>query len=308
MVLRRSRLRVGRLLTALTLTGAVVLGVTLAALADTTNLPLPDWKVPAFESNITNPVAPNIGSTAAGGVIYARNCAQCHGTGGLGDGAAGRALDPKPYNLTSASLRQLTDGELFAMLTDGKKPMPAFNATLDARARWNVINYIRTLEPAATAPAYAASSDLRQDVSAILEPYFAMGDALAAGKYDDARGHASDISDAVDDAGSADISALPADAQAKWKASVKALQAGAQALKDAKDLASLRAAFNSMSTAVVPAVQAFGHAEAHPLFAFSCPEAQGGAGGQWVQLKALPANPYGTACPNPGLALYAASK
>jgi mono/diheme cytochrome c family protein len=43
---------------------------------------------------------------------------------------------------------------MYWKITNGRKPMPAFETLTSADDRWNVINYIRTLEPppAASAP------------------------------------------------------------------------------------------------------------------------------------------------------------
>ncbi|RJP57860.1 MAG: cytochrome c, partial [Ignavibacteriales bacterium] len=40
---------------------------------------------------------------AKGKELYQQSCASCHGNNGLGDGAAGVALNPPPRNLTDLS-------------------------------------------------------------------------------------------------------------------------------------------------------------------------------------------------------------
>lgn len=42
---------------------------------------------------------------AKGKASYDMNCALCHGPGGLGDGEAGAALEPKPRNLVTGAYR-----------------------------------------------------------------------------------------------------------------------------------------------------------------------------------------------------------
>jgi mono/diheme cytochrome c family protein len=37
-----------------------------------------------------------------------------------------------------------TDGELFWMITEGHKPMPAFRGTMTEEQRWHLVDYVRT--------------------------------------------------------------------------------------------------------------------------------------------------------------------
>jgi mono/diheme cytochrome c family protein len=57
----------------------------------------------------------------AGGEIYARNCASCHGLTGHGDGPTATALAPRPADLTRSAL-SLAD--LMARI-DGRQALPA---------------------------------------------------------------------------------------------------------------------------------------------------------------------------------------
>jgi mono/diheme cytochrome c family protein len=50
-------------------------------------------------SKVTEPWVSSADMIAHGTKVYAQNCAMCHGDKGLGDGAAGAALNPKPRNL-----------------------------------------------------------------------------------------------------------------------------------------------------------------------------------------------------------------
>ncbi len=61
---------------------------------------------PAMAREVIPPIdpatvmTPNPALMAKGKAIYAQNCATCHGPEGLGDGAAGKGLNPKPRNFT----------------------------------------------------------------------------------------------------------------------------------------------------------------------------------------------------------------
>ena len=62
------------------------------------------------------------------------------------------AMDPMPaisvfipQNSPIRACEQESDGALFWKITHGKKPMPAYESRLSPTERWNVINYLRTL-------------------------------------------------------------------------------------------------------------------------------------------------------------------
>jgi copper transport protein len=98
-----------------------------------------------------NPVAADATSIAAGKTVYEKNCANCHGNTGIGDGKMGAELNPKPSNLTDAEWKHgNTDGEIFLVIKDGAKGtgMRSFNSKLTEHQIWDVVNYVRSLGPA----------------------------------------------------------------------------------------------------------------------------------------------------------------
>ena len=87
---------------------------------------------------------------AAAKVLYDSNCASCHGEGGLGDGAAGTALDPAPTNIARFAKKGMArDDYLLWTLSEGGAPvksaMPAFKNVLTRDEIWQVIAYLRQL-------------------------------------------------------------------------------------------------------------------------------------------------------------------
>ena len=98
-----------------------------------------------------NPVAADATSIAAGKTVYEKNCANCHGNTGVGDGKMGAELNPKPSNLTDADWKHGdSDGEIFLVIKDGSKGtgMKSFNSKLTEHQIWDVVNYVRSLGPA----------------------------------------------------------------------------------------------------------------------------------------------------------------
>lgn len=93
-----------------------------------------------------NPVAADAVSLERGRILYDRNCALCHGDGGLGDGPITRYWQPdmrRPANLTDVRYATMTDGALYITVTQGYGTMPPLRENLTVRERWDVINYVR---------------------------------------------------------------------------------------------------------------------------------------------------------------------
>jgi len=105
-----------------------------------------------------NPVAANAASLTAGRALYSKNCRHCHGLRGKGDGPLA-PKDPKPADLTDAKWDHgSSDGEIFAVIWNGapapKSEMKPMKGTLTEKNVWEIINYLRSLGPAAAkAPA-----------------------------------------------------------------------------------------------------------------------------------------------------------
>ncbi len=106
-----------------------------------------------------NPVKPTAESQVKAKMLYARDCAFCHGDNGNGKNTMGLALDDWT---NPNSLANKTDSELFAVIRSGKgDKMPAEDEgrATDTEVR-NLIIYIRSLsknQPPAPAPTPAAA-------------------------------------------------------------------------------------------------------------------------------------------------------
>lgn len=82
-----------------------------------------------------------------GKTIFEDRCAVCHGKQGRGDGPEAPFLSPRPASLISAGTSVKTDGELLAVIANGKPrtSMPAWKDLLTEEQRRDVLAYIRTL-------------------------------------------------------------------------------------------------------------------------------------------------------------------
>lgn len=104
-----------------------------------------EWKAPERASRKKNPIPADVNSTAAGKVVYVKECLSCHGATGKGDGPSAKDLEKTPGDLSNPKLWEQSDGALFWKITTGKKPMASYEKLLTEEQRWHVINYIRTL-------------------------------------------------------------------------------------------------------------------------------------------------------------------
>jgi cytochrome c oxidase cbb3-type subunit 3 len=87
--------------------------------------------------------------------LYHAYCTGCHGSGGKGDGPAGKTLPVKPADHTNAKkMDQLTDDHLFTVITKGgaasgkSSYMPAWGGVLKENQIQEIIVYIRGLSRA----------------------------------------------------------------------------------------------------------------------------------------------------------------
>lgn len=81
--------------------------------------------------------------------VYSTFCLVCHGAVGNGDGPVTMHGFPPPPSLSLENSINMTDGQMFHVLTFGQKNMPAYAAQVSAEDRWKVILHVRALqEPA----------------------------------------------------------------------------------------------------------------------------------------------------------------
>jgi mono/diheme cytochrome c family protein len=108
--------------------------------------PAAEFKIPPEEAKRPNPVKATPASIALGKHAYVTQCAMCHGaTGdGKGDLAADMKAPLRDYR-DPASLKDMTDGELFYILSKGKGEMPGEEDRMKPEQLWNLINFIRSL-------------------------------------------------------------------------------------------------------------------------------------------------------------------
>jgi mono/diheme cytochrome c family protein len=104
----------------------------------------------------TNPVKPTAESQAKAKGLYQIDCALCHGDNGNGQTDVAKSLGVAMQDFTDPKvLAGVPDGQLFAIIRNGKDKMPPEAAgRASDNTVWNLIIYLRGMsKPQANAPA-----------------------------------------------------------------------------------------------------------------------------------------------------------
>lgn len=95
---------------------------------------------------MTNPVHPTPASQAAAKKMYGYDCAICHGATGDGKGELAASMKPALKDWSSPdSLKDLSDGDIYGIIKNGKGQMEGEGARLKDADIWNMVIYVRSL-------------------------------------------------------------------------------------------------------------------------------------------------------------------
>ncbi|MEO6232908.1 MAG: cytochrome c [Ferruginibacter sp.] len=113
----------------------------------------------AMSAQIKNPLPPLVGKDSLeASRLFNINCAICHGATGEANGPLSSKIGAIA-NLTLPNYVAMADGTMFHSINYGKNNMGSYASQLSRKQRWELVHYIRTLQPKAagtTAPAAAA--------------------------------------------------------------------------------------------------------------------------------------------------------
>ena len=95
-----------------------------------------------------NPIEADEASITRGLILYEIHCQMCHGATAEGNGPiAPFLINARPANLTSPVVQAKSDGSIFLTITNGVAgKMPPLNENLTVPERWDVVNFVRTLQ------------------------------------------------------------------------------------------------------------------------------------------------------------------
>jgi mono/diheme cytochrome c family protein len=101
--------------------------------------------IPAEAAHMVNPVKPTPESQAHAKKVYGYDCALCHGENGNGKGDVVADLKLKLKDYTDpAALKDISDGELFYVIKNGKGQMPPEGDRAKPDEIWNMVILVRS--------------------------------------------------------------------------------------------------------------------------------------------------------------------
>jgi mono/diheme cytochrome c family protein len=113
-----------------------------------------DW---ATAKKLMNPLTPSRDVLKLGQTWYNHTCATCHGKDGNAiHGNVAKYFSGIP-SINGANVINLTDGEIYHIISVGRARMPSIHAQLPPLERWAVTTYVRVLARATVAATEAAT-------------------------------------------------------------------------------------------------------------------------------------------------------
>lgn len=77
---------------------------------------------------------------------YNTYCSPCHDQTGQGRGIVAQRAVWIPTNLQEDRVKQFNDGEIFNVITQGRRSMPAYRFQVTEDDRWAIVAYVRALQ------------------------------------------------------------------------------------------------------------------------------------------------------------------
>lgn len=103
----------------------------------------------AAGKKLKNPLAQknDIETLQLGKSNYEIYCMVCHGETGKGDGPVAEKMALRPPALITEKIVNYSDGRIYHIITAGQGVMGSYASQItDAKARWAIVNYMRTLQ------------------------------------------------------------------------------------------------------------------------------------------------------------------
>ena len=105
-----------------------------------------DYKITPEDAARVNPIKSSPEGLAEARKVFGYDCAMCHGDKGDGKGDVVESMKLTMHDWREpATLANMTDGEIFYILTKGKGKMMAEGDRLPEKLRWNMVNLVRAM-------------------------------------------------------------------------------------------------------------------------------------------------------------------
>jgi mono/diheme cytochrome c family protein len=91
-------------------------------------------------------------------------CSPCHDRTGQGQGTVAQRATWLPTNLHEDRVRGMADGEIFNVISHGRRSMPPYRFQITERDRWAIVMYVRALQRTTGAGIDDVPQELRGDL------------------------------------------------------------------------------------------------------------------------------------------------
>jgi cytochrome c5/ribosomal protein L24E len=105
-----------------------------------------DYKISPADAARVNPVKSSPEGLAEARKVFGYDCDMCHGAKGDGKGDVVESMKLTMRDWRDpATLANMTDGEIFYIITKGKGKMMAEGERVPEKLRWNLVNLVRAM-------------------------------------------------------------------------------------------------------------------------------------------------------------------
>ncbi len=111
-----------------------------------------------------NPLPLNQQVLQRGQERYNVYCAPCHDRAGTGRGIVAQRGAWVANNLHDERIKQMVDGEIFQVVTYGRRTMPGYRFQISEQDRWAIVAYVRALQRATSGTIEDVPRDLRREL------------------------------------------------------------------------------------------------------------------------------------------------
>jgi mono/diheme cytochrome c family protein len=106
---------------------------------------LPKDSLELASRKLKNPLDSTAQVVADGKILYESYCEHCHGAKGAGDGKVADKYNGIA-NLNSDAIKNVTEGHIFHVITNGKGLMWAHGSQISPEDRWKISKYVKVLQ------------------------------------------------------------------------------------------------------------------------------------------------------------------
>jgi hypothetical protein len=118
-----------------------------------------DYKISAEDAARVNPVKSSAEGLAEARKVFGYDCDMCHGPKGDGKGDVVESMKLSMHDWHDpATLANMSDGEIFYIITKGKGKMMGEGDRVPEKLRWNLVNLVRAMAAKGESKSAAASN------------------------------------------------------------------------------------------------------------------------------------------------------